>query len=477
LTGERGWFIIQQMPNGVEVGFNVEAETAAADEPLAESQPFRIALFADFSGRANRGLAGGAKAAPPLALDRDNFDAVLKRCAPSLDLPIAGSASSVRITFTSLDDFHPEALSRFVTVPGAPTGTAPEPTAGGLLDRMVDAAEPTVSLQPTASVGDLQEFLGAITAGQTVPKRDAGQREELARTQAYVAGQLRALLHHPDFQALEAAWRSAFFLVRRLETGADLQLFLFDVSKRELYDDLQAATDLRRTEFFRYVSGNSGGGPWAVLGADYFFSATPEDVNLLSRIALIAGQQRIPFLAGAEPAVWGADSLEGMPDPHEWRLDPTAAQYWKTLRRLPEAAFVGLAAPRFLLRLPYGRETFPVKEFPFEEMLGEPVHKEYLWGNAAILCLCLLGQTFARDGWKMRPGAVREISRLPLCVWLRDGAPWAQPCAEALLTDRAAETILRHGVMPVLAERDGDRILLSRFQSLADPPQPLVGRW
>lgn len=468
------------------MGIEVEIESRSGGKPVDESQPFRIALFGDFSGRANRGLRGAGRDARPVLLDRDNFDAVLKKCAPSLDLRIPESPEPVHVGFASLDDFRPDALRHLVSAaPGRsdpfpaesrPVQPLPSP-AGGLLDQIVEAADPEPPRQAPVRAGDLQQFLDQVTAGYTVPRPNPREIQEQAQVEASVSEQLRAILHHPDFQALEAAWRSAFFLVRRLETGVDLKIFLFDVSKQELRDDIEDTANLARTEFFRHAAGLAADQPWAVLGTNYSFSASPDDVNLLARIALIAAQQRVPFLAAAEPSVWGAGSLKGMPDPREWEVDSTSAEYWQTVRQLPEAAFIGLLAPRFLLRLPYGSETDEVEGFSFEEMPGAPAPDRYLWGNPALAALCLLGQSFLRDGWKMRPGTVREIPGLPVHVYQRNGESETQPCAEALLTDRAAEAIARHGIMPLLAERGGDRILLPRFQSVADPPRALAGRW
>jgi type VI secretion system protein ImpC len=50
--------------------------------------------------------------------------------------------------------------------------------------------------------------------------------------------------------------------------------------------------------------------------------------------------------------------------------------------------------PRFLLRLPYGASTVPVKKFNFEEdSTGN--HDAYLWGNAAIAMATRVADSFA----------------------------------------------------------------------------------
>jgi len=177
--------------------------------------------------------------------------------------------------------------------------------------------------------------------------------------------------------------------------------------------------------------------------------------------------------------VLGCESLAKMPDPKQWRrmTEPEGTRAWEALRRLPEAAYLGLALPRFLLRLPYGAATDPTERFEFEEMDTVPEHKHYLWGNPAFACAYLIAQAFSENGWDLRPGAVGEIENLPLHVYREKGESRITPCAEVLLTEQAAETILDRGFMPLLSFKSQDRIRLARFQSLTEPPSPLAGRW
>ena len=50
-----------------------------------------------------------------------------------------------------------------------------------------------------------------------------------------------------------------------------------------------------------------------------------------------------------------------------------------------------------------------------------------------------------------------------------------KPCAEAFLSDRAAEAILARGIMPVRSYANRNAAQLARFQSVADPPHALAG--
>ena len=321
-----------------------------------------------------------------------------------------------------------------------------------------------------------------LVAPHLVPGADPRQAECIAQVAAATSEAMRGLLQRPEFQELEAAWRGLFFLVRRLETDVELKLYLLDVSKDELAAGLGQAENLRKTGFYRLLVEHTvetpGGQPWAVVGANYTFDDSVEDVMLLGSLGGIAAAAGAPILAAADPRVLGAESLAKTPLPENWRpIESQRAQAWEILRNFPEARYLGLALPRFLLRLPYGKETEAAEQFAFEEFEGAPVHEHYLWGNPALACVCLLAQAFAEYGWEMRPGAIREIDGLPAHLYREDGEPQLKPCAEALLTEGAANAMLDRGLMPLVSLKDRDAVRLVRFQSLADPPAPLAGRW
>jgi type VI secretion system protein ImpC len=136
-----------------------------------------------------------------------------------------------------------------------------------------------------------------------------------------------------------------------------------------------------------------------------------------------------------------------------------------------------MVLPRFLLRLPYGKQTEATEQFAFEEFSESPVHENYLWGNPALACAYLLGEAFLESGWEMRPGEISEISGLPAHVYKVDGESYLKPCGEALLGEQAAEAILDRGMMPFISMKGSDAIRLVRFQSIAAPPADLSGRW
>lgn len=485
--------------------------------------PFCVAILGDFSGRSNRKLSDPERVGMRRALlvDRDNFDDVLSQSGAELEFRM-GDAGSLNMRFAELDDFHPdrvferlEALSklrelrkrvqdpstfqdaadelglRSVAAASARSQTAdaspPIPpnvsqlASGSLLVEIIERTESRATEdRPMGVHDDVREFARRVAAEHLASTPDLRQPEVLAVVDRAIAMLMRAVLHNPDFQALEAAWRAVFLLVRRLETGSNLKLYLIDVSKEELAADLFSAQDLRGTGVYQLLVGKPvetpGTEPWALVVGNYSFGPEKNDVELLSRMARVADKAGSPFLAEGSPRLFGCSSLASTPKPTS---EPADA--WAHLRHLPEAATLGLAIPRLLLRLPYGKETSPVESFDFEEFLGQPVHEDYLWGNPAFAVALLLAQSFSESEWGMCPGmcpgATSGIDGLPLHVYRENGDSEVKPCAEVLLTEDAVDQLLAAGLMPLVSFKGRDSVRLVRFQSITDPPSALLGRW
>lgn len=501
-------------------------QAAAVPEP---DTPFRIGILGDFSARAQRGVfePGSLAERRLLPVDRDSIGEVMTALHVELHLPIAGRGSPpVIIRVRELDDLHPDRIFEQVAVfqtlrdlrrrlgdprtfasaaaevrawnktalaeeplePPAegrsPSPEAPRDIPDRLLDRMLDQTEHQVPPPaPLFGPREWESFLAEIVRPYSVAKADPQQPELVASVDTAAATLMRTVLHHPDFQALEASWRAVAFLVSRLETDAQLKLYLLDVSKEELNADLAAAEDLRTTATYRLLVEKTvhtlGAESWAVLAGNYTFDATREDAELLGRMSKIVREGGSPFVSAGSARLLGCESLALAPDPGDWQLvpDPNDGQAWEALRRLPESSHLGLALPRFLLRLPYGPDTAGTGQFAFEEMSGVPSHEAYLWGNPCFACVYLLGRAFSSYGWQFRPGVVEDLQDLPIHIYKAGGESLMKPCAEVLLTDRAIEAIVNRGLMPLQSFQDQGTVRLARFQSLADPPTRLMGPW
>jgi type VI secretion system protein ImpC len=470
---------------------------------------FRLAVMGDFSGRAAAGkLETGDQLAArkPIVVDVDNFDAVLKRMNLKLTLPVGDAGSGVEIPLGSLDDFHPDQLydnvelfsglaglrqrlktkSTFAKAAAEVQswlGTAVEaeerpavkargsvvPVGGKLSDFARLIGRPAAADSPTP----IDKLLQQIVGPHVVPAKDPQQDVLVAAVDEAIGNAMRSILHHPDFQSLEAVWRGLDFLVRRLETGSSLKIVLYDVSAEEFAADLSATDDLQASGLYRLLveapALDAQQGPISALVTQYFFEQTPPHAELLGRAARVAAAGQMALLAAI-----GTDVLRKV---REEDVHPLVRDSWSALKALPEAAYLGLTVPRFMLRNPYGEKTDPIDRFDFEEFTPQVGTRGMLWSSGAILAGYLLGETCLKQGLKkMNLGSVMSAGEMPYTYYTdADGDQVALPCTERLLSVDLAAHVTAQRFMPVVSIRGRPEVRLGSFQSLAG--KTLAGPW
>lgn len=95
----------------VHISYEVETEGAAVKKEL----PFVVGVMGDFSGDPTSPLKP-LKDRKYIQIDRDNFDSILSRMTPGVNLKVEntlagdGSEMAVNLKFNSMDDFSPEAI-------------------------------------------------------------------------------------------------------------------------------------------------------------------------------------------------------------------------------------------------------------------------------------------------------------------------------------------------------------------------------
>jgi type VI secretion system protein ImpC len=491
-----------------------EFSVRPGSQPRAEAartvqKRFNVVVLGDFTGRTSRAVVEPLDSRKLLAVDCDNFERVLSQLAPKITLN--DGASSADLTFHSLDDFHPDKLlsraspltklleaRQLLLNPttaaqgkglleaylGSAIGGPADPATGEppkaesddqTMARLLGGAPPA-SPAPTAGKSNVEQLIRKLVAPHVAPASAPGQQGALAAADIELAKKLRAMLHHPDFQSLEAAWRGLDFLIRRIEAVEDIGVLLLDISPAELEPALAAepggVPPLLRLLRDRKVS---------FIAANYVFGRTAVELQVLGKMAGLAAQLGAPFIATADPRLVGCDSFGLHPDPDDWKLAlaPDAAAAWQGLRQLGEADHVSLAAPRFLLRQPYGKSGETIESFPFEELPGEPAHEEFLWGHPAMLCACLLIDAFQSqlDDEEAEPPAGGEVGDLPTHTFTSGGETAIKPYAEAWLTERAAVRLANGGILPLLSRKDYNSIQIPDLYSVASPPRRLAVRW
>ncbi|WP_442852532.1 type VI secretion system contractile sheath domain-containing protein [Roseobacter sp. SK209-2-6] len=499
-----------------ETGPSLETEfaygTISADRPEPQKlirKRFRIALLGDFSGRAARGLveAGGELATrPEIQLDPDTVEEVIEGFKTELRLPIGKEGAAISVKLGELDDLHPDELfdnvdlfselvalrrqlDSGVTVEHAtrtlrswaeahatPARAPKLRSAGNSVpaDRRLSDFQHLIGDQTNAlgEVSPVEEMLARIVGPHIRALPDPNLTSLQAAVDEALSDAMRLVLHHPEFQSVEAQWRSLDLIARSVEVGDDLEVILYDVSAEEIAVDLASQDDLAETGLVRLLTEKpldpdlGRGGYSAIIGL-FNFEETPPHAELLGRIARVAAHVDAPFFASISP---------GFLDLPKQDRPILTAKAWDTLKSMPEAGHLGLASPRFLLRRPYGSKTDPIDAFKFEEFSETEGLRGMLWANPVVLLTILLAQSFRQNGDSLQLGSIMSLGGMPYhYVTDRHGDQVALPCTERNIDLDKIAAANDRGFMAISAVKGRDELRLTSFQSVAGGE--ILGPW
>lgn len=263
-----------------------------------------------------------------------------------------------------------------------------------------------------------------IQSGLTVDKIDKNLLDQIiANIDEKISEQLDEVMHHPDFQGMESAWRSLKFLVDRTDFRKNVKIDLLDVGKQDLIEDFEDAAEIIQSGIYKQVYTDEydtpGGEPYGVMVSNFEFNSLPEDIGFLQNISKVAAACHCPFIGSVTPQFFGKNDIHDLPkieDLHTY-MDRSEFMRWNAFRKSEDSRYVGLALPRFALRLPYGPDTIPVKEFNYTEKVTGSDHNKYLWGNGTFAFAANMVRSFVDNGWCVQirgPESGGKIEDLPV---------------------------------------------------------------
>jgi type VI secretion system protein ImpC len=401
--------------------------------------PFVVGVLADLSGQPEEALLP-LRERKFVPIDRDNFNDAIEKCVPRVVLRVRnrladqGSWLAVELKFKTLQDFEPARIVEQVDL--------------------------------------LRELATARISPRATP-------ESLKDIDRKLSVQLAEILHHADFQRLEATWRGLHYLVHQTETGENLKIRVLNVSKRELLKDFEEAGPIDRSALFQKVHervyGRPGGQPFGLLVGEYEFGRI--DIYLLEWIARVAAFAHAPFVAGASPKLFGLDNFTELTRNRDLAkiFEGVAYAPWKSFRESEDSRYVALVLPHVLARLPYGEKFQCVAEFNFEEFVNGERHDKYLWMSAAWAYAVRVTVAFGRYGWLARTRGVHgggKAEGLPLHAFPTDDGDIAMKCpAEIAISDRREFELSNQGFLPLLYSIDNDTAVFMGAQSCQKSPK------
>ncbi len=209
-----------------------------------------------------------------------------------------------------------------------------------LLDQVISATRPQDDGEARRAKVYLKQFLDQVVKPDQVVSSDVETNIKfwIGELDKKLSSQLNEVLHHADFQKLESTWRGLHYLVHQTETGEHLKIRVLNVTKRELFRDLEKAAEFDQSALFKKIYeeeyGQLGGQPYGMLVGDYEFGRSAEDVRLLDMISHVAAAAHAPFIAGTAPKMFNFDSWEELSKPRDLAKIFESVEYaaWKSFR-------------------------------------------------------------------------------------------------------------------------------------------------
>jgi type VI secretion system protein ImpC len=180
-----------------------------------------------------------------------------------------------------------------------------------------------------------------------------------------------------------------------------------------------------------------------------------------------------PFIAAASPAFFGGEDFTGLPDKKDLAAYFTAPEFtkWHSFRQSEDARNVALALPRFLGRLPYGKERIPVKSFDYEEqVVGN--HEKYLWVKSSFAFATRLSESFSKWRWCANITGPRNggaVEDLPLHLFEELGETTTKIPTEIMITDRRDFELSEEGFVSLCYRKGSDNACFFAASSALKP--------
>lgn len=342
-----------------------------------------------------------------------------------------------------------------------------ETTKFGILDQIIAETKLTpdddaYGIAKRGVAAFIEELLKPHNSQEPVKKAMVDRM--IAEIDGKLSRQMDEILHHPDFQALEASWRGLQLLVDRTNFRENIKVEILNVSKQDLLDDFEDSPEVMQSGLYKHVYsaeyGQFGGQPVGAIIANYFFSPSSPDVKTMQYVSSVACMAHAPFIAAAGPKFFGLESFTGLPNMKELKDHFEGPQFakWQSFRQQEDSRYFGLTMPRFLLRNPYDPEENPVKSFVYTENVANS-HEHYLWGNTAYAFGTRLTDSFAKFRWCpniIGPQSGGAVEDLPLHHFQSMGEIETKIPTEVLVSDRREYELAEEGFIALTMRKGSD---------------------
>jgi len=291
-----------------------------------------------------------------------------------------------------------------------------------------------------------------------------------------VENQINEILHHVEFQKLEATWTSIQDLVRNTNFKANISLSLFDIDKKEAYEDLELnLADISGSEIFKkiYVAeyDQFGGYPFGGIIGMYDFANTPADITWLRAMGKVASASHAPFIGNASPKLFGCETMAEVNILRDLEGIFNTPSYgrWNAFRDSEEAVYIGLTMPRYMARIPYNDMTNPAEGIAFTERVRGDDMSNFLWAPASMLMARTLVRSFEKSGWCQHIRGVKGgglIDQLASYTYNLKGEDELRAPTEISLPDFKEFALANLGLIPLVHKKGQSEAVFFSAQAM-----------
>lgn len=356
----------------------------------------------------------------------------------------------------------------------------PQLAEGGLLDEImaqtkIAPSEEGYDIAKKGVAAFIENLIGSQQTDEAVNKSLVDQM--LVELDKKISAQMDEILHDEKFQQMESSWRGLKLLVDRTDFGENNKIDLLHVTKEELLEDFEFAPETTQSGLYKHVYssgyGQFGGEPTGAIVGNFSFTPSTPDMKLLQYMGSLGAMAHAPFISSVGPEFFGIDSFEELPNIKDVKSIFESPKYtkWRSLRESEDARYLGLAAPRFLLRVPYDPTENPIKSFNYAENVAQS-HEHYLWGNTAFAFATRLTDSFAKYRWCpniIGPQSGGAVEDLPVHVFESMGALQAKIPTEVLITDRKEFELAEEGFIALTMRKGSDNAAFFSANSIQKP--------
>lgn len=299
----------------------------------------------------------------------------------------------------------------------------------------------------------------------------------IAELDRKISEQLDAVLHNETFQKLESSWRGLKFLTERTDFRQNIKIEILSVTKDELLTDFEDSPEIVKSGLYKHAYtaefGQFGGQPVAAIVSAYEFGAGNQDIKLMQQLSSVGAMAHAPVIASAGPQMFGVETYEeiaALKDLQSIFEGPKYAK-WNSFRESEDSRYFALTVPRFLLRLPYGPDTVPVKSFNYQEK-AEGATSNYCWGNAAFAFATRLTESFAKYRWCpniIGPQSGGAVENLQLHTYESMGQLQSKVPTEVLISDRKEFELAEQGFIALTMRKGSDNAAFFSANSVQKP--------